>query len=90
MRRLLSVEHALLGDDHAVAVRAAVHDGGAGRSRWRWGASKWGEIPTYAGMTAKGPPRLRENDDAPGDNWETGRSPVYGAIAPNGFLPTQE
>ena len=37
-----------------------------------------GVIPAYAGMTGKG------------DTWRRGLRPVYGAIAPNGFLPTQE
>ncbi len=34
--------------------------------------------------------RFRGNDDAPGELRETGLRPVYGAVAPNGFLPTQE
>ena len=34
--------------------------------------------------------RLRGNDEAPWGSMETGLRPVYGAIAPNGFLPTRE
>ena len=37
-----------------------------------------GWVPAFAGMTWGG------------GSMETGLRPVYGAVAPNGFLPTQE